>query len=380
LDVLRGIAVLLVLVHHVPVPPVLSVLDIPINVVHAMGWAGVDLFFVLSGFLVGGLLLKEHRRDGKLDARRFITRRMFKIWPSYFAFLACYFTAMALVGPGGASPWERLEAAFSRLWPALVHLQNYLDSAREIGWLWSLGVEEHFYLVLPFAIPFLFPGATSPARQLSNALLVLTGVVLLGVAARSLAAWRNPDGGPWDLIFPSHLRFDSLFVGVVIAYVAQRHGAVLERAWRWRPLLAAACAAGVLLTWRHHHQAQMFFYPVGLTLVCGAAAAAVVWAHLASLRPDAGRWAKALAALGARSYSIYVWHGYFANPLANRVTRVLGVDQSQGQPAAYLHTVIYVAAPVLLGCVMYELVEMPAMRLRNKMFPSRLEAGTSARG
>src|SRR5580658_8107142 len=88
LDVLRGVAILLVIGrHHFINPRDAGLLFVPAAVWHRYGWTGVDLFFVLSGFLVGGLLLKETLERGELHVPRFLVRREFKIWPSYYVFL-----------------------------------------------------------------------------------------------------------------------------------------------------------------------------------------------------------------------------------------------------------------------------------------------------
>src|SRR5437868_5735245 len=87
LDFVRGIAILLVIGFHaitVPAHPFFQSLDF---VMKRIGWSGVDLFFVLSGFLVGGLLLKEYKDTGGINARRFIIRRGFKIWPAYYFYI-----------------------------------------------------------------------------------------------------------------------------------------------------------------------------------------------------------------------------------------------------------------------------------------------------
>ncbi|MGA2230896.1 MAG: acyltransferase family protein, partial [Tepidisphaeraceae bacterium] len=85
LDVLRGVAILLVMGRHFAVSPTQAGwLSFPAGVWYVFGWTGVDLFFVLSGFLVGGLLLGELRKYGRLDVFRFIIRRIFKIWPAYY--------------------------------------------------------------------------------------------------------------------------------------------------------------------------------------------------------------------------------------------------------------------------------------------------------
>src|SRR5689334_22927959 len=88
IDMLRGIAILLVLgAHYVVVPSDLGVFQPLADAWRRIGWAGVDLFFVLSGFLVSGLLFAEYQKKQNVDVRRFVIRRGFKIWPPYFACL-----------------------------------------------------------------------------------------------------------------------------------------------------------------------------------------------------------------------------------------------------------------------------------------------------
>ena len=141
LDVLRGIAILLVLgAHSVLTPADGGHLRNPIMLWFRFGWTGVDLFFVLSGFLVGGLLMQEFRQSGRIGVLRFLIRRGFKIWPSYYAYLAI--TALVLYPLTG-----RAIPSWQLMWPGLIHLQNYLGTP--FGHTWSLGVEEHFYLFLP---------------------------------------------------------------------------------------------------------------------------------------------------------------------------------------------------------------------------------------
>ena len=90
LDFLRGIAILLVIGDHNPawgLERQLGILRLPVQLWHRGGWTGVDLFFVLSGFLIGGLLFTELIKRGRLDIKRFMVRRGFKIWPSYYLFV-----------------------------------------------------------------------------------------------------------------------------------------------------------------------------------------------------------------------------------------------------------------------------------------------------
>ena len=115
----------------------------------SFGKEGVNLFFTLSGFLVGGLLLKQYAKVGRIDARRFIIRRIFKIWPAYYVLILFHVFA-------GRHPTSTF------LVQNLTHMQNYLGSS--ITQTWSLAVEEHFYLFLP-ALLLLVDACSNCARM-----------------------------------------------------------------------------------------------------------------------------------------------------------------------------------------------------------------------
>src|SRR5262249_32608758 len=140
LDLLRGIAILMVLGAH----PVAKINEsgcfwlVAYPWGHA-GWTGVNLFFVLSGFLVGGLLFAEIHATANLNPGRFLVRRMFKLWPSYYLYLIFL---LLVAARGGLDPRILL--------PFFVHVQNYHDGIIAIApHTWSLAVEEHFYVLLP---------------------------------------------------------------------------------------------------------------------------------------------------------------------------------------------------------------------------------------
>jgi peptidoglycan/LPS O-acetylase OafA/YrhL len=148
LDLLRGIAVLLVIARHLPFGySYAGQLAPSVKIAFDFGWTGVDLFFVLSGFLVGGLLFKEWQRRSALDIRRFLIRRAFKIWPAYFI----YVIAMGIlyIWDGSLGPPRQL---LTLIFPNLLHLQSYVLTP--LPHTWSLSVEEHFYLALPLVLLF----------------------------------------------------------------------------------------------------------------------------------------------------------------------------------------------------------------------------------
>ena len=156
LDIIRGVAILLVLFYHNPTyPDYRPLIYWPITYMNKVGWMGVDLFFVLSGYLVGGLIIREIKKSGTLRVKRFIIRRGFKIWPVYyFSILAFLFVRPFSEKDLGANYLERWMSLFWEHLPNFLHVQNYFSSTQRMGWLWSLGVEEHFYLAAPFFLLF----------------------------------------------------------------------------------------------------------------------------------------------------------------------------------------------------------------------------------
>jgi peptidoglycan/LPS O-acetylase OafA/YrhL len=150
LDAVRGVAVLLVLVHNSDISPSLHLKLIADN-----GWMGVDLFFVLSGFLITGILLDTKGTEGYF--RNFYARRCLRIWPLYYAALFFMFVIVPVLRPAEAH--TVFEARSLPWWGYLVFLQNFLvpiptSATGLLGVTWSLAVEEQFYLVWPLVVRF----------------------------------------------------------------------------------------------------------------------------------------------------------------------------------------------------------------------------------
>ena len=164
LDVLRGLAILLVMGHHCAVVPQAAGSLSPFALAwYRLGWTGVDLFFVLSGYLIGGLLLDEMRATGRLSVSRFLSRRALKIWPPLLVYLA-FLGATMIAGLGDESAEVR-RGGVALLARYVLALQNYLGplSARSAH-TWSLAVEEHFYIALPLALAVFGASGSAPRR------------------------------------------------------------------------------------------------------------------------------------------------------------------------------------------------------------------------
>jgi peptidoglycan/LPS O-acetylase OafA/YrhL len=178
--------------------------------VDRFGWIGVDLFFVLSGYLIGGQLLAPLARNQRINLGRFFTRRALRIMPAYFVVLAIYFLLPA---------WREYPEMSQPLWKFLLSVQNIaLHGGTAFSHAWSLAVEDQFYLALPFLLLFLY-------RRPRVAVIVPCLIVVGGIALRAVLAAQNPsvDGGvsfrgfqAW-IYYPTWTRLDPLVFGVVLA-------------------------------------------------------------------------------------------------------------------------------------------------------------------
>jgi peptidoglycan/LPS O-acetylase OafA/YrhL len=353
LDILRAVAVLLVLGSHMdPAPRGLGRVTIGVgDFWRAHGHLGVDLFFVLSGFLVAGLLFREHKTSGFMDVRRFLIRRGFKIYPAFYVFLII--TVLLRIERGTVfSPAEILcEALF---------VQNY--GPHVWSHTWSLAVEEHFYLLL--AALFLVCQRTAPTSPFKYVPLFFLGIAALVPSLRALTFQLVPYSAKTHS-FATHLRVDELFLGVFLSYLYHFNRGSLDFVRGARtPLFLGSV---LLLVGRSLIPSDCLRYVLGPTLASMAFGGILLVAlntSLPTLGP-AGRFFSCVGFVGSHSYSIYLWHTavlVFGGILARKV---LG-----GEPGFYLTFLSYMTAALVFGILMAKVVEIPSLRIRDRLFPS----------
>jgi peptidoglycan/LPS O-acetylase OafA/YrhL len=352
LDLLRALAIFLVLGRHIPLGETNPAVGSFLAVWKRGGWIGVDLFFVLSGFLVSGLLFKTHLRSGRLDVKRFFIRRAFRIYPP-FLFLVFVTLAIRFL--------DRVPSPISVIIPEFLFVQNYFEGL----WLhtWSLAVEEHFYLLLPLILAILLQrrGADDPFRKLPIIFLIMAAAIL---SMRVVSSYAVPFSVR-TAVFPSHLRLDSLFFGVLLSYLYHYNRFDLRRFSNH--FSRALAAAGVLLL------AAPFFYELeqtrwlttfGFTLLYLGSGCLL----LSMLKIDArshGFVPRTIGLIGSHSYSIYLWHAPVLIWGLRLARKILG--EYFTYPVMLL---TYLVGSIVLGIVLSLLFEDPLLKLRNRLFPS----------
>src|SRR5579883_1654899 len=287
LDFLRGIAILLVISCHplVGTPQASPWEAIVFYPFAYTGWSGVDLFFVLSGFLISGLIFSEFKKTGGFQPLRFLIRRAFKIWPGYYVFLALTLPLLASV---------HVSMKYPNLLGELLFLQNYIQPT---FWphTWSLAVEEQFYFCLALIL-YLAVGRFKSIKYIPYACLTIMVVALIGRFLRAQT-------GEFETL-QSHLRADALAFGVLLGYLhsffPERLGALVRPK---KTLLFALLLIATGLAF--HPKIYWFGYVFGLTLAYLGYGLVLVHLVYSSWKENAVL--RTVSVIGVYSYSMYIW-------------------------------------------------------------------------
>src|SRR5438132_3260203 len=230
LDLLRALAIIVVVIYHAA----LFGFKLP-GGVDRFGWIGVDLFFVLSGYLIGGQLLAPLARGQRINLGRFFARRALRIMPAYFVILAIYIFLPSWREYPEMYPW----------WKFLLSVQNVgLHGGTAFSHVWSLAVEDQFYLALPFILLFV-------NRWPRAAIIIPCAIFFGGILLRTFLAYQNPAavsgvsfrGFQAWIYYPTWTRLDPLVFGVALAAIEKfrpesRQRLMDSAIWLWLPGLA----------------------------------------------------------------------------------------------------------------------------------------------
>lgn len=378
LDGLRGLAIAVVMAFHY------YLFDHHVAPLHWLylgtrgGWLGVDLFFVLSGFLITGILLDQRAAmapRGELALfRTFYVRRTLRIFPLYYATLAIVFGVLAWTPLFATESFDRLEGEQVWLWLYAVNWVNwwrgelvFVSDVFEANHFWSLAAEEQFYLVWPAVAVLL------PRRAFFGTSLV---IVLASFAAKAVL---GPDEETLMLF-----RADGLVVGALLATVVRDEGLRpwIERAAR--PVLAIAICtlAGIAVLRGGLLHDDPWMARVGCSLAAIGCGALVLEAARAPASSALGRALRvpALAFLGRYSYGVYVIHWAF-HPLFDRGFFAIapreptGIAVIDGLYVTLVKSAFAIGAAVLV----HHAFEKRFLAWKDRVAPTRAEPAASIR-
>ncbi|TCQ00647.1 peptidoglycan/LPS O-acetylase OafA/YrhL [Rhizobium sp. PP-F2F-G36] len=371
-DILRSLAILLVMLVHLP----LSATPVLLVPVREYGWLGVDIFFVLSGYLIGTQLFKEVARTGGVDFKAFYLRRAFRIFPAFFIVLGLY----------AISPVLRESATMQPLWKFATFTVNLEFDPRDgnaFSQAWTLAVEEQFYLVLPLLVFLLY------RRIGTGRVLALAGLLILAGIGLRYTIWDVQVGGLVeqgqfrpafatylrDVYYPTYTRLDGLLLGVVLAAARFFKPELCRRYLPPQvtiPLGVAFVVAALICFIDRGPLAGQGIFPVfqaQLGAVAGfpliSIGIALLFCGMLDLEGLLSRWTVPGATIVATlSYSLYLTH----KSVFHVVRQVFGEENLQGT----IGLVAYASAGLVVAVVLWFCVERTFLRLRDRMLaPSR---------
>ena len=351
LDFLRGIAIILVIFRH----------QLLFDFLHTMGWIGVDLFFVLSGFLVSGLLFKEYQKFGSIKPKLFLIRRGFKIYPIFYLTALLYAIPRIIL--------HKLE--LKNLLYEMTFVQNYT-----LGWgylyppSWSLAVEEHFYFALALLLWLIFNKRIMSfeinSSQFSNFEKLLLFILLLVFGLRIFSNINFPDEIVRNTTM-SHLRIDSLLFGVLIAYWYYFKQDKLSNFYQKHQTKLLILAL-VMLSFTPFIDGlrSVFVKTIGFTMLYFSFGILLI--HFLLVKNVNNQINKLFSArivdfiskIGFCSYSIYVIHSFVIN--------CVGFLHIKNR---FLSFSIVFLVSVIAGFIMTYKIEQFFLNYRDKYFPSR---------
>lgn len=368
------------------------------------GDLGVDMFFVISGFLIGTILMKEYRKSKTIRMRRFYFRRFLRLIPVYAVvmLMGVYFlrnipklAILADIDPSG-----NVENA----WANLLYVNNLLTVREQyMGWCWSLAIEEQFYLIAPIFLLLLLSRSRHPVRWMVL-LFACSGILRLGIILSYGFTYPfsgSPDTDEWvlrfDVIYDKlHVRYGGLLAGLVGAYLSLHHAEQIKR-WLGTPVRASVCllAAAIPIWWIANTSRSSDWYNTVPVLVGQLVQAyqrdvfsisvllvILVAIHGQGFFSDATRRvlsARLLYPVAQLSYSMYLVHEMYMLWLFPKTAPWLTARGFSPASVILLDGLLVTAMTIVTAGILYILIERPCMDLRqSKMFGKRLASPSTS--
>jgi peptidoglycan/LPS O-acetylase OafA/YrhL len=341
LDAVRGLAVLLVLLHNTDIYPSLHLQLISVN-----GWMGVDLFFVLSGLLITGILLDTKQSEAYF--KNFYARRCLRIWPLYYAVLLFMFVVVPILRPSDAH--TVFEARSSPWWAYPVFLQNFLvpipsAATGALGVTWSLAVEEQFYLVWPWVVWFC---TEAHLRKITIAVICVSPALRYYLSLHQVNIYSN-----------TFCRLDGLMAGALLALIVRSvefsPSKFLTPAW-----IIFLVSAPLALVIEAVHARWIGFSVIAL--------ASVSFVYLALFSTQ--KWLHALLTNRFLVYTGTISYGiYLLQKIPLDAAKAFHLDKHQ-----FLALPITAAATYAMAAISWNLLETPILELKRLFEPKSIRS------
>jgi peptidoglycan/LPS O-acetylase OafA/YrhL len=341
LDLLRCLAIILVMFRHYDIIPLLL----------KGGWIGVDLFFVLSGFLVSGLLFNEYKQRGSINPALFFIRRGFKIYPCFWAILLIYIAYYH---------YKHITFSLKQVFAELFFVQNFTPGLT--GITWSLAVEEHFYLIL-----VLLTLLAIRKHWILDQKKIVTCCLCISIICLSLRTYLTYSRpfNAYVQFFPTYLRLDTLFAGVLVSWFYHfRYDTFSMFFKKFRLILLLYVLAGLQLPFLLNI-GDPFLNSTGLTILysslaiglCILLTSSLNWSHPV-LRPA--------IFIGKYSYPIYLVHLLIGPAVANLFRQRLFPGAPQ-----WNFGIICMLSAISSGMMLSVFIEQFFLKIRDRFFPKQ---------
>jgi peptidoglycan/LPS O-acetylase OafA/YrhL len=343
LDVLRSLAVCLVVIYHIRgyTPNALLTLKMPFV---RFGWTGVDLFFVLSGLLIGGQLWKELKASGTVNVKRFILRRGFRIWPFYYSVVFLLLGEQIFLGRERPGLW--LDATF------LSNYYSYFQVGKhQIAGGWSLSLEEQFYLLIPILL-MVCAKFVSPKSLFG---LMMVWLAALPVVRHfALLGLHDPTERWASVYYTFHTHSDGLAMGLLISWIMTWKPELLGIG-RWLDVLLGVVFLVGCYLW----------YSVQLTFLYSLVAVCFGALTFLSLRVRLPFFLRSnvFYIISRLSFGVYLLHpGVFAHVMSFH-THLFG----EGFRSFFFAFLIWGTVSLALAFATFSFIELPFLKMRDRL-------------
>lgn len=393
IDGLRAIAILMIMLYHSFYIVRLVLTDekftsFVLQTPWYLAWIwnlekSLEIFFVISGFLISGLLMREHKKNGTINLRSFYWRRYLRLTPLYVFAILLY--------------WLMIGDKAKNLWANILYVNNFLPLDEvSMPWTWSLAVEEQFYLLFPLLLMFLILPSKKPLLWLGG-LFASAFMINFLIVSNDSVLWNNLYS---DIFLESdkfkhyfdyyyndlHTRFGAFICGIVVAYVYFYHrewlDSLFDNIWLCRGITLVALwvvVGGFMSNIYFVQDMNTLNYSRAYMITCrNIFSIALAWLMLACIYPEGlGSWVKRFLSakfwfpFAQLSYSMYLFHYTFATVIAINLLKNLeyaGVIVDIYNTPYYWFLCVFgilLMVSMIWGTLTFVLIEKPFMQLRD---------------